>query len=261
MARNREKPLGVDAEIYDADLYDGLNRFSDDLPFYLAAAKAARGPVLELCCGTGRLTLPLAKAGIDITGLDFTSPMIARAREKARAAGLKTRFVRGDMRRASLGRRFRLVFIPFNSIQNTYSIADVERVFAVVRRHLAPGGRFAFDVFNPDLEYIVSASRRVRLGRMRFRLSDGRRVRIDEHYRYDAARQTGRVTWVHHIGRDSFASRLDMRCFFPLELDALLRYNGFRVLKKYGSFKKDPFESASRKQIFVCELRPRVWRG
>jgi len=245
----------VGREVYDADLYDALTRFGYDLPFYRGLARAARGPVLELCCGTGRLTIPIAKAGIDITGLDFTPSMIDRAREKARAAGLSIRFIRGDMRRASLGRRFKLVFIPYNSLQNTYSIADVERVFANVRRHLAPGGKFVFDVFNPSLDYIVAAERRVQRGKYRFRLPDGRRVRIDEHYRYDAARQTGRVTWVHHIGARKVASRLDMRCFYPLEMDALLKYNGFVILRKYGSFERKPFGSESPKQIFVC--RPR----
>ncbi|MDD5628352.1 MAG: class I SAM-dependent methyltransferase [Elusimicrobia bacterium] len=248
--------LGVDAEIYDADLYDACNHRGDDLPFYLACARAARGPVLELCCGSGRLTIPLARAGIDITGLDFTPAMLGRARRKARQAGLSLRLVRGDMRRASLGRRFKLVFIPFNSLQNTYAIRDVERVLANVRRHLAPGGRFVFDVFNPSLDYIVKAQRRAQRGRLAFRLPDGRRVSIDEHYRYDAARQTGRVTWVHHVGGRTFSARLDMRCFFPLEMDALLRYNGFRVLKKYGSFRREPFRSESAKQVYICRAAP-----
>ena len=253
-----QRSLGVDRRIYDAELYDALNRSRADLPFYLACARAARGPVLELCCGTGRITIPLAQAGIDVTGLDFTSSMLGRARQRARQAGLRIRFVLGDMRRASLGRRFNLVFIPFNSIQNTYPIADVERVLANVRRHLAPGGRFVFDIFNPSLGYIVDAERKVQKGKFRFRLPDGRRVTIDEHYRYDAARQTGRVTWVHHIGAKSFSSRLDMRCFYPLEMDALLKYNGFEILRKYGSFRKESFRSESLKQIYVCRASPGI---
>jgi len=255
LKKSAERPLGVDREIYDADLYDGFNHSDDDLPFYLGCARAAHGPVLELCCGSGRLTIPLAQAGIDITGLDFTRSMLDRARQKARMSGLGIRLVRGDMRRTSLGRRFKLVFIPYNSIQNTYSIADVERVLANVRRHLAPGGRFVFDIFHPSLSYIVKAASRVQRGKIRFRLPDGRRVIIDEHYRYDAARQTGRVTWVHHVGGKTFASRLDMRCFYPLEMDALLKYNGFVILKKYGSFKKEPFRSESLKQIHICRAR------
>lgn len=245
----------MDRAIYSAHLYDGLNYFNDDMPFYLGQARAACGPALEFCCGTGRLTIPLAKAGIDITGLDLAPSMIARAREKAHAVRLKIRFIRGDMRRAFLGRKFKLVFIPFNSIQNTYSIVDVERVLTNVRRHLAPDGRFVFDIFNPSLSYVVKAERKVQRNKMKFRLPDGRCVKIDEHYRYDAARQTGRVTWVHHVGGKSFAARLDMRFFYPLEMDALLKYNGFVTLKKYGSFNKRPFKSESLKQIYVCRKR------
>lgn len=245
----------MDPEIYDAELYDGFNYFNDDLPFYLTCARAARGPALEFCCGSGRLTIPLAKAGIAITGLDFTPSMLKAARAKARGQGLDIPLVRGDMRKAFLGRRFKLVFIPFNSLQNTYSIPDLERVLSNVRRHLAPGGRFVFDVFNPSLDFIVKAERKVQCGRIRFRLPDGRRVSIDEHYRYDAAQQTGRVTWVHHVGGKTFSSRLDMRCFYPLEMDALLKYNGFEVLKKYGSFDRKPFQSESLKQIYICRAR------
>lgn len=102
---------------------------------------------------------------------------------------------------------------------------------------------------------IVTAARRLQRGKYRFNLPDGRRVRIDEHYRYDAARQTGRATWIHHVGAKRFASRLDMRCFFPLEMDALLKYNGFVILRKYGSFERKPFRSESLKQIYVCQPR------
>jgi SAM-dependent methyltransferase len=246
------KPLGVGSKIYDADFYDSLNRFDHDLPFYLGLARKARGPVLELCCGSGRLTIPIAKARVDITGLDYTPSMVARARAKARSQGLPIRFIRGDMRRTRLGRRYRLVFIPYNSLQHTYTIADLERVFSNVRRHLAPGGTFAFDVFNPSLDYIVTAQHRVQRGRYRFKLPNGRPVSIDEHYHYDAALQTGRVTWVHHVGGKRISSRLDMRCFYPLEMDALLKHNRFKVLRKYGSFDRKPFRSDSQKQIYIC---------
>lgn len=248
------KKLGVDADlIYSAEVYDSFNTFTHDVPFYLGLARRARGPALELCCGTGRLTLPLLKAGLDVTGVDFTLSMLAAARRKAAAAGLGGKFLKGDMRRLRLGRKFGLVFIPFNSLQNTYTLADVERVFATVKAHLAPGGTFAFDVFNPDLGFMVRGEK-LRKGDIRGRLPDGRRLVIDEVASYDAARQTNRVTWIHHIGGGRpLARRLDMRCFYPLELDALLKYNGFRVLKKYGWYDRAPFVSGSRKQIFVCK--------
>jgi SAM-dependent methyltransferase len=245
---------GVDRDIYDASIYDAMNTFTGDVPFYLRQARRARGPVLELCCGTGRVLLALARAGIDVTGVDFTASMLARARAKARTAGLSVPLIRGDMRRVRLGRRFALVYIPFNSLQNTYTIADLERVFAAVRAHLRPAGRFVFDVFNPDVHLMVR-NERLQKRKYRFRLEDGRPVAIDEQLRYDSAGQVVRVTWTHHLGRERpRPQRLDMRCLYPLELDALLKYNGFRLVRKYGDFRSAPFRAGSMKQVCVCEI-------
>ncbi len=186
--------FGVGVLVHDGTLYDADNDFDWDLPFYLAQARRARGPVLELCCGTGRLTVPLAKAGIDISGVDLASSMLDHAKAKARAAGLKIPFHRQDMRRLSLKTRFQLIFIPFNSLQNTYRLADLEHVFSGVRRHLEPGGRFIVDVFNPSIDVIVRG-RKLQRGVSRFRLPNGTRVTIDQQTRYDDARQINRVSW------------------------------------------------------------------
>ena len=245
--------LGVEKLVYDADIYDGLNTFCGDVPFYLEACRRARGPALELCCGSGRLTLPLLKAGINITGMDFTPSMLAAARRKALEQGLPDVFLRGDMLNARLKRKFKLIFIPFNSIQNIYTIEDVEKVFKTVRAHLAPGGRFILDIFNPSIEYMVKMSK-LRKGIDSFTTPRGRKVVLDEICRYDSASQVNRVTWVHHIdGGRPIPQKLDMRCFYPLEMDALLKYNDFKTLYKFGSYSKEPFSSESMKQLFVCK--------
>ncbi|PKQ19291.1 MAG: class I SAM-dependent methyltransferase [Actinobacteria bacterium HGW-Actinobacteria-6] len=256
MNKNKgSKALGVDRDIYDADLYDGLNDFKHDIPYYLELARKARGPVLELCCGSGRITLPLLEAGIDVTGVDFTPSMLAAARRKAGERGLRGSFLRGDMRKLRLGKKFRLVFIPFNSIQNTYGLEDVEKVFRTVRAHLAPGGTFAFDIFNPSIEYMVRMSK-LHKRAYKFTTPAGRKVEIDEICRYDSAAQVNRAVWIHRVdGGRPVEQRLDMRCFYPLEMDALLKYNGFKVLSKYGGYDKKPFTSASMKQLYVCGER------
>jgi len=250
--------LGVSAAVYDGELYDALNTDASDLPFYERRCRNAGGPVLELCCGTGRLTVPLALAGIPITGLDFTASMLDRARRKAAAAAATCTFVEGDMREFSLEQRFSLVFIPFNSLQNTYTVDDVERVFACVNRHLEPNGTFVFDVFNPDIALMVER-RGPPAERYRGRLDDGREVVVAETCHYDAATQVNRVTWYHRVGDERFEGRLDMRCFFPLELEALLRWTGWTALARFGDFDEQPFSSGSPKQIFVCRSGGPGW--
>ena len=248
------------SQIYDDALqYDAFNDpESGDLKFYLAAARRARGPVLELACGTGRLTLPLAKAGMDIAGLDYAGPMVARARAKAAAAGLQVPFFRGDARRFALGRKFGLVFMAFNSVQHFGRRKDLEGLFACVRRHLAPGGKFVFDAFSPDPRYLVRDPDELLPVAYYDDPSGPGKVLVNERYSYDKAAQTSRLVWYYRRERDgrTVKKRLNLRCFFPEELLALLHYNGFKVLKRYGGFKNEPFDGDSPRQVLVCAPRP-----
>lgn len=105
--------------IYDANIYDGMNTSMDDLQFYkrwLPKNKDAR--ILELCCGTGRLTLPIAKDGYDISGVDYTASMLHQAKMKAAEAGLRINFIQADIRTLDLQEKYDLIFIPFNSIHH-----------------------------------------------------------------------------------------------------------------------------------------------
>lgn len=251
----KEHRIPDGSEVYgDAVLYDAEDTpAQNDLPLYLAAAKKARGPVLELACGTGRLTLELARAGIDITGLDVSSPMLGQARKKAAKEGLEADFVLGDARSFRLKRKFRLIFIPFNSMQHLADRDSLERFFASVRAHLAPGGRFMLDVFNPHPHYLVRDTEE-RLPVSCYKDPRGKeQILVEEQYSYDRAAQVSRITWHYIRGRKRFASRkLNMRCFFPQELDTLLIYNGFKILKKYGDFDLNPFAGTSPKQIVIC---------
>ena len=112
--------------IYDANIYDGMNTHVEDLQFYkkwLPTNKDAR--ILELCCGTGRLTLPIAKDGYNICGVDYTPSMLEQAKSKAAEAGLKINFIQADIRTLNLQEKFDLIFIPFNSIHHLYRNEDL----------------------------------------------------------------------------------------------------------------------------------------
>ena len=136
--------------IYDASIYDGMNTNIDDLPFYkrwLSKNKDAR--ILELCCGTGRLTIPLAKEGFDITGVDITASMLEKATIKAAEANLNIKFIEADMRALDLPQQYDLIFIPFNSIHHLYTNDDLFQTLQTVKKHLKKDGLFIFDCFNP----------------------------------------------------------------------------------------------------------------
>jgi SAM-dependent methyltransferase len=244
--------IGVGELIYQGEIYDKMNAFTSDVPFFQKWCRQASGEVLELCCGTGRLTIPLKQSGIPISGLDITETMLATARTKTAKAGLKIEYFQGDIRTFHLAKKFGAIFIPFNSLQHTYSIADLEAVLAHVRSHLEPNGLFLFDVFNPSIHLMVDRERSIHEA-FRFNLDDGREVVVREQCCYDSASQVNRVKWFFRIGSaEERTEHLNMRCFFPLELEIALKYNGFSPIARFGSFDESPFTSDSPKQIFVC---------
>src|SRR3989304_2932923 len=144
-----------DPEAYDSERGDDPIR-RDDIPFYVGLAKeaaAAGHAVLELACGTGRVTIAIAEAGLPIVGLDASPAMLGRARHKTEGRD-NPRWVDGDMRDFRLDERFGLVIIPFRSFLHLLTVADQKACLAHIREHLAEGGRLALNVFNPDLAVI-----------------------------------------------------------------------------------------------------------
>ena len=239
--------------IYDANVYDGMNTDLTDLKFYkkwLPKNKDAR--LLELCCGTGRLTLPIAKDGYNISGVDITSSMLEQAKVKASEAGLEVEFIEADIRTLDLPEKYDLIFIPFNSIHHLYKNDDLFKVFNAVKNHLKEGGLFLFDCFNPNIQFMVDGEKGQK-EISEYTTNDGRKVLIKEIMRYENKTQINRIDWHFFInGEFDSIQNLDMRMFFPQELDSYLEWNGFRIIHKFGSFKEEEFNNSSEKQIFVC---------
>lgn len=256
------EPPDIDHLYFDGHHYDRLNeRFQADLPFYLAQIERHGGPVLELACGSGRLTVPLAERGIDITGLDASPTMLARAREKAAARGVDLPLIQGDMRCFDLGRRYRIIFIPFNSLNHIHHWRDIIACFACVRRHLEERGLFILHLFNPDLRLLLRDPR-PRYPVARYPDPYVRRtVVITENNAYDGAQQINRVRWYFNWeGEDEErVEALDLRMIYPQELEVLLHYGGFSLETRYGWFDCSPFTSNSRSQIVLA--RPRSSEG
>jgi SAM-dependent methyltransferase len=240
----------------DGRHYDALHRVLpfNDIPFYLEEAQRAHGPVLELACGTGRLTIPLAQAGVEITGLDRATSMLAHARAKATEARVNIEWVEADCRKFDLGRQFALIFMPFNSMQHLHDQASLAALFSRVRKHLADGGRFIFDVFNPSIA-ILNRDSGQRYVERRYEHPDGRgTITLEQTALYDDAAQVNRLTWYLSLQdeKDFRVEHLALRCFFPQEVDLLVRANGFAIEEKFGDFQRTPFVSGAMKQVVVC---------
>jgi SAM-dependent methyltransferase len=239
--------------IYDANVYDGLNNSLSDLPFYkkwLPTDKNAQ--ILELCCGSGRLTIPIAKE-YNICGVDNCFSMLEQAKLKATIEGLEIEFIQADIRTLDLPQKYDLIFIPFNSIHHLYQNQDLFDTLKVVKKHLKEEGLFLLDCYNPNIHYIVEAEKE--LNKIaEYSTNDGRKVLIKQIMKYEKSTQISRIQW-HYFINDIFHSvqNLDMRMYFPQELDFYLKWFGFSIIHKFGDFEEDIFNDNSEKQIFVCK--------
>ncbi len=245
----------VDAELlagttahYDDPAYytKTYRRRLDDVRYYVDLAESRGGPVLELGCGNGRIAVPLARGGVEVAGVDLSAPMLAdlRARLAAEEPEVRARVTlrRGDMRAVRLGRRFPLVFCPFNAFLHLYERRDVERFLATVRAHLAPRGELVFDVSIPEpTELARKPERAYSAPSFVYPGADGgpgERVRYTERFDYDKLRQVLFVAmeFIPESGAEAWMTPLAHRQFHPAELEALLHYNGFEVTRRAGDF-------------------------
>lgn len=156
----------MDSLYDDADLYDLVAPPDAAMErFYVEEAGGPGQRVLDLACGSGRFTAPLAKSGALVIGGDLAEPMLARARSAMAERGASADFVQLDMRDFVLGRHFDAIVIAANSLMHLHSRADFMRAFSTIRQHLAPGGKLLFDVFVPSARLLsLPADQRELLG-------------------------------------------------------------------------------------------------
>ena len=243
------------ASDYDA-IYAEL-RSSADVDFYRRLAVAAEGPVLELGTGTGRVLLEIAALGIPATGLDRSPAMLQQLRAKAPPRTL--RLVQAAMQSFDLGQdRFCLIFSAFRSFQHLLTVEDQLACLACARRHLAPGGRLAFDVFAPRLDALAAADRpetrevsvehagAILTRYVRTRVAHAEQI-LDLTFRYERSVE-GSV-----VGER--VAQLRMRYLFRYELEHLLWRSGFRDVELYGGFDRRPYDYVSGETVVVATAR------
>ncbi|MBN1611240.1 MAG: class I SAM-dependent methyltransferase [Polyangiaceae bacterium] len=239
-------------------------RRHEDVEYYVRLAEGSAGDVLEFGVGSGRVALPIARAGRSVVGVDLSEPMLAafrcRLRDEPREVQGRVRLVRGDMRAVRLRRRFPLVIAPFNTVLHLYSRQEVAQFLDCVRAHLAPGGRFVFDFCVPDLKTLAGDPTR-RYGAPSFRdPATGQIVRYAERFEYDPMRQL-LLVWMEFTpvaGGAPWTVPLTHRQFFPEEMASLLACNGFVDQTWFGDFRDEPPRRESDWLVVSCSAAPRV---
>jgi ubiquinone/menaquinone biosynthesis C-methylase UbiE len=241
-----EKAGSLFVEAYDA-IYSGSRpQIAGDVAFYERLAREGSGPVLEIGCGTGRIAVPLAEAGLDVTGVDRSEAMLAIARRKFAAFPTSVQahvsLVTQDMTALNLGRRFSFVFVPFRSFQHVLTIDLQRKSLKAIRRHLEPTGRLALHLFDPRLDFLCDANI-TPPGLSGVHPETGRRY-MGEVLRtsFDHLNQVRRDLWRYtEVGPNSEVLAEDkremaLRWTYRWELHHLLGLCGFAVEAEYSDF-------------------------
>ncbi len=255
---------------YDPEVYDLVTPadLGGDVHWYRELAVSSGGPVLELGAGTGRITLEIARSGIDIVGLDSNSDMLARLTEKAERLQPELRSCvttsEADMASFRLDRQFKLIIAPFRAfLHNLTPEAQVACVRSVFE-HLLPGGTFALNVFHPSLSFMAQNTGHLEgIWRLNgeWSLNDGgflirseanaydsvKRI-VHSRHRYERFDASGKLTSV-------FIQRLELAYLYPEDLKRLLQDAGFVGYSLLGGFDGRTF-SADGDELVVQATRP-----
>ena len=250
-------PPELDEYASIAGLYDHVVPYQDrpDVDFFVAAAADSGGPVLEVGCGTGRILIPTARAGVPIVGLDRSPHMLAVCRERlARepdSVRARVELVEADMRGFTLGHRFALATLPFRPFQHLLEVSEQLACLAAIHRHLLPNGRLVLDLFNPSLDHLANRQLGAEVGQEpEFTMPDGRRVirrhRVVAHDRHQQINDVEILYYVRHPdGREErLVHAFRMRYLFRFEAEHLLARAGFAVENLYADYARSPYGSS-----------------
>jgi SAM-dependent methyltransferase len=238
-----------------------------DVPYYARVAGETKGAILELACGTGRLTIPMVRAGGTVHGIDRAPGMIARAEEKRAALPSFQRerlsFEVADMRTLRMERKFEAVVLGFNTLMHMISDDDLSAALETVRLHLLSGGRFYFDLHTPFPELLTRDPTKRYDPQEMIDPHGGERYVVTESNEYDARTQINRMYFFYQRvdrngspqGSEKRAVLL-LRVIFPRELDRWLHTHGFEVVGDWDDFEcKNPFSGKGGRRVVVARAR------
>ncbi len=252
-----------------AEFYDYVLPYATrtDVGFYVDLAREAHGPLLEVGCGTGRVLLPSARAGVEAVGLDVSRRMLdvleRSLSHEPPDVRERVRVVEADMRSFELRQRFSLITMPFRAFQHALTPEDQRATLRCVRRHLAEGGRFVLDLFNPSIPFLGDPTwGRLPITEPEFTMPDGRRVtrsyRVVER---DFLNQVQLVEFIIDVVHPNGATQhetaqFQIRYLFRYEAEYLLECEGFDIEALYADYDRSLYGSKYPGElVFVARAR------
>jgi SAM-dependent methyltransferase len=240
-----------------ADIYDVFVRGEFDIPFFLQETKKAKGTVLELMAGTGRVSLPLAEAGIDLVCVDFSAEMLDLLQKKLEKQGLKAELRQADVTNFDLGRQFELIILPFHAFPEITGREKQVQALKRIKAHLSEGGTFICTLHNPSVRKQSIDNQNRLAGRFptesgemfvwlhqRFMGNEGL-VEVLEFFEfYDA----------EGVMTNKLFSELQFHLLEKADFESMIAEVGFEVVEFYGDYAYSPFDEA-KSPVMVWVLK------
>ena len=240
------KDVYLNPELYDA-LHNDIGTDENVIKYY---AKKCNGSVLEIACGTGRLSKYIIDLGLPYTGIDNSKPFLNVSLEKF---GKNGTFLYNDMQDFKLAEKFDFIFIGFNSFLHNLTDKDALNCLRCVREHLNSDGIFLLSIFLPDPEFLYR-DEYLHEARTFFNYK-GKQCRVMERNSYDDETQINSLTWQLEIdGKLSDETySFKQRMFYPHKMHLLFQESGFSVNEKFGDWDMNPMDEESPLQIYICK--------
>lgn len=261
MAKENSMELVNFEEYDDPVLYDKENDpYIDDLPFLLKWASKTEGVIIDLACGTGRATIPLASEGYQLIGVDVHKGMLKEAKRKSAKWKLPIKWMEQDCTKLNLNVKSQFIYMVGNSFQHFLTNEAQDGLLISINRHLEPDGIFIFDTRFPSKEELLQPSTE-EYWKTYIDCETQNKVDVSTISHYDALNQIQHYTTIRKFlngkGKlvNEIRTNISLRYVYPKEMERILYGNGFEILNVYKDWNEGPLENDSHSMIYVCKKR------
>jgi ubiquinone/menaquinone biosynthesis C-methylase UbiE len=234
-------------------LYDQENgSFQDDIPFLLKWANKTGGPIVDIACGTGRATIPLAEAGFDMIGVDINGDMLAEAKRKAGEQLLPVMWEEQDCTSFQLGVKSRMIFTVGNSFQHFLTNENQDMLLKSVNSHLELGGIFIFGTRFPSSEELLQP---ITEEYWRSYTDRDTQQKVDVYCisEYDPIEQLQHYMTIRRMKEKETSTRITLRYTYPKEMERLLTKHGFKIVHLFQDWRETPLSKDAYQVVYVCK--------
>jgi ubiquinone/menaquinone biosynthesis C-methylase UbiE len=241
-------------EVYDkmAEYYDFIYGDEWDIGFYLNEARNARGSVLEVACGTGRILIALAKEGIDITGFDISQSMLDILKQKANEDGVDVDVYHANMVDFKIDKKFNLIIVPYRSFLHLSSEAERKAALKNFYEHLNPGGRLIIHAYNPSKDELLMSGKFHNFDTEEIS-RNGKRINLKWYLKYEPEDGAGNYKIVLEDGDKTIEYGMKIYFVSEKQMKTLLERSGYKNIKNYCGFDYTPFNESCREALWIAE--------